>query len=684
MDGTDSELKKLFFPHKGESPPEVLTELQSIMRLHSLSPQDLFFKWESYSMKLGLENRRIDLKTARDFKKDINDALERETRGRMHPRPSEKRGVGATPRAAKATGDDVFGIIDSLSNATPTSSTRNAAATNGKRKNEFDTPAPKVNKPHIESTPGDISATAARDQGDRRSVPFANRTESGNIMQSLNLDLPIPEAPDAPPQNPRVKLKANTELSKFSYKTMAMKLSEASEILDDRIDEFLSIVQEHYELRDEDFGNPASQSTSEIIAVGRICSDTVEGKLTSATIVLETSRRTGAGLRVPLKLDEVSSYELFPGKIVALRGSNVSGEYFKVSKIMDIPLLGIAASDVSDVETIRERMTEDPESEGQSPRALNILVGSGPYTSDDNLEFEPLHALCARAGDTCADALILLGPFLDVEHPMVAAGDIPPLPPSLDITPDAATMTDVFRGLIALPLHRLAQSMPGLSILLVPSVRDAVQKHASWPQDRMTRKELGLPKQGIVLTNPVTVSLNEIMFGISSHDILYELKREECVGGRLPEGSQDTLARLSKHLIEQRHFFPLFPPTSRDNLPKPTLPKGLGGAQDSDRDNEDAHLRATGAMLDTSYLALAEWQISRPDILIVPSNMPQFVKVVENVLVINPGPVSKKKAAGSFAQLYVQPLKVTEEQKDEGTGLAHNVFERARVDITKI
>ncbi len=59
-------------------------------------------------------------------------------------------------------------------------------------------------------------------------------------------DIAIPEPPSEEPKEPRIKLKANTDMSKFSYRTMAMKLSEASEVLDDRIDEFRELVKESW------------------------------------------------------------------------------------------------------------------------------------------------------------------------------------------------------------------------------------------------------------------------------------------------------------------------------------------------------------------------------------------------------------------------------------------------------
>ena len=100
------------------------------------------------------------------------------------------------------------------------------------------------------------------------------------------------------------------------------------------------------------------------------------------------------------------------------------------------------------------------------PMPLNIMFASGPYTADDNLDFEPLHALCERAADTYADALILNGPFIDAEHPIIASGDFD-LPDEALVEPDTATMSTVFKYLFSPALLRLVQSNPHVIILLV-------------------------------------------------------------------------------------------------------------------------------------------------------------------------------------------------------------------------
>ena len=110
MAGIEGKLNELFAVGSNtELPPDISGELQSICRLHSISPQELRYKWESYSMKMGSEQTQLDLNTARAFKKDLQEMLERESRGKAHHRSVDKRATQATPRQAGKS-DDVFGM----------------------------------------------------------------------------------------------------------------------------------------------------------------------------------------------------------------------------------------------------------------------------------------------------------------------------------------------------------------------------------------------------------------------------------------------------------------------------------------------------------------------------------------------------------------------------------------------
>jgi hypothetical protein len=102
MDDLTNELTERFERYcvtkDDQFPADVLAELQSMSRLYSISPEELDFKWQAYNMKMGGEENKMDLKTARDFKKTIQDALERESRGKAQQRNEVKRGQ-PTPRA---------------------------------------------------------------------------------------------------------------------------------------------------------------------------------------------------------------------------------------------------------------------------------------------------------------------------------------------------------------------------------------------------------------------------------------------------------------------------------------------------------------------------------------------------------------------------------------------------------
>lgn len=57
---------------------------------------------------------------------------------------------------------------------------------------------------------------------------------------------------------------------------------------------------------------------------------------------------------------------------------------------------------------------------------------------------------------------------------------------------------------------------------------------------------------------------------------------------------------------------------------------------------------------------------------------------MESVLVINPGTLAKRRAAGTYARVIVQPAVVSEPEREKGFAVAHKLWERTRVDIVRI
>lgn len=104
---THAEIQERFAPAGANLEGDVLAELQSTMHLHSIDVEELWYKWESYSMKMGQDDMKLNIDTARALKKDVQDGLERDSRSKQHLH-SNKR-AAATPRAANSNGD-VFGM----------------------------------------------------------------------------------------------------------------------------------------------------------------------------------------------------------------------------------------------------------------------------------------------------------------------------------------------------------------------------------------------------------------------------------------------------------------------------------------------------------------------------------------------------------------------------------------------
>lgn len=53
-------------------------------------------------------------------------------------------------------------------------------------------------------------------------------------------------------------------------------------------------------------------------------------------------------------------------------------------------------------------------------------------------------------------------------------------------------------------------------------------------------------------------------------------------------------------------------------------------------------------------------------------------------MVINPGTLAKRRAAGTYARVIVQRARVDEAEREKGIAVAHKLWERTRVDIVRI
>ena len=104
-----------------------------------------------------------------------------------------------------------------------------------------------------------------------------------------------------------------------------------------------------------------------------------------------------------------------------------------------------------------------------------------------------------------------------------------------------------------------------------------------------------------LLPNPCIISLNEIVIGISSADIMFHISNEEVQRNPI---EPNRLSRMAQHVIAQKHFYPLFPPPAKSAL------------------------NAIASMpVDIAWLRLCEIEKMMPDVLILPSGLGGFAKV---------------------------------------------------------
>lgn len=149
----EAELQGRFSPNKPLE-PDVLTELQSIMRLHNLTAEDLFYKWESYCIKMDIDSQAISLAVIRNLKQTILDSLEKTNNQRgqakVHatPRPAARGGGGGG-------GGSMLDILEGYGPSTPVTGGKLVHRGGSGLKRKLDTPMATVGSSPVTSGMGD-------------------------------------------------------------------------------------------------------------------------------------------------------------------------------------------------------------------------------------------------------------------------------------------------------------------------------------------------------------------------------------------------------------------------------------------------------------------------------------------------------------------------------------------------
>ncbi|XP_065833530.1 DNA polymerase alpha subunit B-like [Oscarella lobularis] len=547
----------------------ILDKLVELLRLYNKRPSELANEWLAFSLKqtdasLSLETLELweqkELRTFKGFqrethvytKKDIHSALDDD--GLL-----ASYGEGSQP-ISKRSGDGM--------------KTPDQRATKYRRTGRGHTPA-EFQSPSLFSQSFSVPPT-----------PFTERSNAGEVCCELpnEADESLAALWEGTGASVRVSFATETEGKPTKY--MFQKLLDKIAVLNDQIEEKEDQYVAKYQLEELDHVDMPKQET--VTVVGRVCCDS-EGKLNTQSILLEGSVKTSGGRSVHLDVADMKEYSLFSGQIVAVSGVNNSGGQ---SKLVALRLF----TSVMEKPPPIEKETEGP---------LSVLIATGPFTTSSNLFYEPLDSLLSLVEREPPDVLILLGPFVDSDHPNVKNFD-------MDVT-----FQQLFIDVVENKIFAKLKSLP-TKVVLVPSQRDVHHDYV-YPQPAfsVTNK----PENVYMAPDPATITLNGIVFGLTSTDVLPHIRSNEIAN--LPTGS-DRLAILAKHLLHQRHYYPLYPPHESVNF-------------DCQRSAEGCSMPVT------------------PHVLVLPSNLKTFTKNLDGVVCVNPGRLSKGQGGGTYARLKLFP-----------------------------
>ncbi|CAN0896193.1 DNA polymerase alpha subunit B [Linum grandiflorum] len=346
----------------------------------------------------------------------------------------------------------------------------------------------------------------------------------------------------------------------------------------------------------EEPADPSVASQRSVFCVGMICCDE-EGRLNDKSVLLQSSTEHSGGQRVRLDLQKLNQFSVFPGQIVGVEGHNPSGYCLIASKLVDyVPL---SACNVEDLHPAK-RLALDQELEStdlSTPEGeISVLIASGPFTTTDNLFYEPLSELLAYARRKQPQLLILLGPFIDSDHPDIKKGTV-------DMSFD-----DIFRLEIIKRVQDYVEHMgPNARVILMPSIRDANHDFV-FPQPAFDINPPDLEHQVTSITNPGTFEANKVKFGCCTVDILKQLSGEE----------------LSR-------FYPLYPPAEAVPVDFSLAPKAL-------------HIDSAPDILilpsDTKYF-----------IKVLTIGGATEGEEAKKCICINPGRLAKGEGGGTFAEI---------------------------------
>ncbi|KAL0357801.1 UNVERIFIED_CONTAM: DNA polymerase alpha subunit B [Sesamum calycinum] len=378
---------------------------------------------------------------------------------------------------------------------------------------------------------------------------------------------------------------------RFMYDRIEDKFNFLEDCIKKRATAYVS--SKHY----EEPVDPSVASQKSIFSVGMICCEE-EGRLKEKPILLQSSYtwfdvfdsvEHSGGQRVRLDLQKLNQFSIFPGQVVGVEGHNPSGHCLIASKIIDYVPLSVTSSE----QHPSKRQAMDHSLQLTNPShdtsEVSLIVAAGPFTTSDNLFFEPLTELLAYARRKQPQLLVL-------GHLLI-----------LIIRSRKGTTNQTFEEMFQLEILGKIQDYveymgSAVRVILMPSIRDANHDFV-FPQPAFDIHPADFNHQIYSISNPGVFHANEVTDNLHNH-------------------SSSSFEGI---------FYPLYPPA--EDVP-----------------------------LDFSLAKEALHISSIPDILILPSDLAHFVKVLSfgegndgeeqlKCICVNPGRLARGEGGGFFVEI---------------------------------
>ena len=432
-------------------------------------------------------------------------------------------------------------------------------------------PSPSLEKTSVTSA-ASIKYESRQDSG-------AVVKEFGTLSQKLASENDIDGNDDAkPPPKPCQKVELDITVVKYP-RTMSTDPSTQQNCLFNALVNMGDAMQDCYGF---DLTQLSFTTTDDVVGIGRIVCDG-DGKMNQKSVLLQTP----TGDYLTLELDACQNYALFPGQMVAIRGTNPGGGRIFVKEVYH----GANAEPV---------MIEPPENSG----VMSVFIAGGPFIPNDGVSLQPFQDLLKTVKTLRPNLLILCGPFLDVRNEKLLEMEEP--------------LSQLFEGML-LTLSNLSTDL-SMEIVVLPSPRE-VTHLGPYPTRAFNITKFDISKKLHFMTDPCMFSANGVVFGVSATDSIFHVSFQECAKQSGQKENMDRISRLVSHLLRQQSFYPMYPPHNDISF-------------------------------DFDLLPLAQMSV-QPHVLVVPSELSPYIKMVDGCLAVNPGSVTKGQSAGTYAILQV-------------------------------